>query len=90
MEYRSSRERNNMPLYDYVCQKCGKSDEMYLSLEHQKPTCCGADMRMLYSSQVHIRIKYPLWVDRMDDIHKAQEEKGERLRFVHPSEVLKA
>jgi hypothetical protein len=28
-----------------------------------------------------------LWLHRMDDIHKAQAQRGERLRFVHPREI---
>ena len=35
-----------------------------------------------------IKEKYPLWVDRMEDIHKSQEQRGERFRMIHPSEVL--
>jgi len=45
-------------------------------------------MRRVYAGRVLIKGKYPLWVDRIEDIHKAQEDKGEKLRFVHPSEVL--
>jgi hypothetical protein len=28
-----------------------------------------------------------LWLSRMDDIHKSQEQRGERLRYVHPKEI---
>jgi hypothetical protein len=34
-----------------------------------------------------VKMKYPGWIDKIDDIHKAQEQRGERLRFVHPREV---
>lgn len=36
---------------------------------------------------VVIKMGAPLWTGRMDDIHKAQSQRGERLRFVHPSEI---
>jgi len=28
-----------------------------------------------------------LWLSRMDEVHKAQADRGERLRFVHPKEI---
>ena len=77
-----------MPLYDFTCDICGKNIEMLLLIEHNIPTCCGSVMRRVYAGRILLKEKYPLWVDRIEDIHKAQEEKGEKLRFVHPSEVL--
>ena len=77
-----------MPLYDFTCEICGKTIEMLLLIEHNIPTCCGSVMRRVYAGRILLKEKYPLWVDRIEDIHKAQEEKGEKLRFVHPSEVL--
>ena len=77
-----------MPLYDYYCDTCGKAIEAYLPIKHDIPTCCASPMRRVYAGGVLIKVKYPLWVDRMDDIHKAQEQRGERLRFVHPKEIL--
>lgn len=76
-----------MPLYDFQCDKCEKSIEVILPIEHDLPACCGAFMRRVYSGQVKIKTGYPLWVDRIEDIHKAQEQKGERLRMVYPWEV---
>ena len=82
------------PLYDYVCNECGNVRECYLPMEHKPPECCGVLMRRLYGA-VAVRDsrsltgkRNELWIDRMDDIHKAQEQRGERLRFVHPKEVL--
>ena len=77
-----------MPLYDFTCDNCGKSIEVLLPIQHNIPACCGSLMRRVYAGRVLIKEKYPLWVDRMEDIHKAQEQREERLRFVHPSEVL--
>lgn len=77
-----------MPLYDFTCDTCGKYEERFLPIQHDTPMCCGSFMRRVYTGGVLIKEKYPLWVDRMEDIHKAQEQKGERLRFVHPSEIL--
>ena len=61
-------------------------------MDHTPPVCCGEAMKQLFCptvniTQFYVGRNYPRWVDRMDDIHKAQEQKGERLRMVHPSEV---
>ncbi len=52
------------------------------------PLCCGEVMTRIYSIGKHVE-KYspPLWVGRIEEIHKAQEQKGERLRMVYPKEV---
>jgi len=77
-----------MPLYDYTCDECGVTKEV-LMYGGDPPACCGASMRRIYSIGNHITKWSPdLWVNRMDDIHKAQADRGERLRFVHPSEIL--
>ncbi len=79
----------NIPIYDFKCDTCGKSVEEYLPIEHDAPTCCDSSMRRIYNmGDILVKEKYPLWVDRMEDIHKAQEQRGERLRMIHPSEVL--
>jgi len=77
-----------MPLYDFKCETCLTVKEI-LAYNNNPPECCGRPMRRIYSidKQV-IKIKYPSWVDRMDDIHKSQAQRGERLRIVHPSEVM--
>jgi len=80
-----------MPLYDFTCDKCGKTEEVFRwpgSLT--PPKCCDTPMRRIYTIN-HFTEKYspPLWVGRMEDIHKAQEQRGERLRMVHPQEVIK-
>jgi hypothetical protein len=78
-----------MPIYDYICDTCNKYETRYLPMNHEKPMCCGSVMRRVYNIDIlKIKWHYPLWVNRIDDIHKAQEQRGERLRFVHPSEVL--
>ncbi len=75
-----------MPLYEYICPKCGKTSEKYCPIGTVAPMCCGEIMIRRYGKSL-IKVKYPLWVDRIEDIHKAQEQRGERLRFVHPREV---
>ena len=77
-----------MPLYDFTCNKCGKTIEVLGKSADAAPVCCEMFMRRFYGSPALIKTKYPLWVDRMDDIHKAQEQRGERLRIVHPKEVM--
>ena len=84
-----------MPLYEYECQKCGSRPEVLAQMGDSPPVCCGAFMRRIYSGSVAIRDSHSLtgkrnelWIDRMDEIHKRQTDRGERLRFVHPSEVV--
>ena len=78
-----------MPLYDYSCARCGKTTERYLpTMDSPTPLCCGEVMtRCVGGGRLLIKMKYPLWGDRIDVIHKAQAQRGERLRYVHPSEV---
>lgn len=77
-----------MPIYDYECKQCGKVDEVLVQQGQAPPICCGETMTRRYSTQyMKVKMGAPLWAGRIDDIHKAQEQRGERLRFVHPSEV---
>lgn len=76
-----------MPLYNFICSGCGKALEVLAPMDAPPPECCGRVMTRLFTGKVLIKEKYPLWVDRIEDIHKAQEQRGEKLRFVHPKEV---
>ena len=77
-----------MPLYVYSCPRCGQSKELLLQMEHSAPYCCGGVMNREYSiDALKIVSGPPLWTYRMDEIHKAQADRGERLRFVHPKEI---
>ena len=83
-----------MPVYDFVCEKCESQREVIAQMGEEPPTCCGALMRRTYGS-VAVRDsrsltgkRNELWIDRMDEIHKRQADQGERLKFVHPSEVM--
>lgn len=41
-----------MPVYEYVCEKCGKQFELLLRTSEEKPTCpsCESDrLRKLFS-----------------------------------------
>jgi putative FmdB family regulatory protein len=77
-----------LPLYDFRCNSCGQTQEYFLHLNHPNPICCGEAMRRLYSvGKMKIKSGYPIWVDRMDEIHKRQKERGEKLRYVHPKEI---
>jgi len=80
-----------MPLYAYICPKCGKAlDDVYAPLSTTPPpVCCDAPMERRYGGNLLIKEYSALWIDRMDDIHKAQEQRGERLRIVHPREVMR-
>lgn len=77
-----------MPLYEYVCAVCGRTAERLLPMNSPAPLCCGQAMtRQWGGGHLIIKMKFPLWVEKMDDIHKAQEQRGERLRLVQPWEV---
>ena len=78
-----------MPLYQFTCGKCLKSVEVIAEMSSfmsRRPQCCGELMNLQFGTP-KIKSGYPLWVDRMEDIHKAQEQRGERLRMIHPREV---
>jgi hypothetical protein len=78
-----------MPLFDCSCSKCGKVKEVYVkTLGGLMPDCCGEVMTRTWNAGNQIvKMKYPLWIDRIDEIHKAQADRGERLRMPHPKEV---
>lgn len=78
-----------MPLFDFNCRRCGRAEEVFTpKMEVPEPVCCGGVMTRLYSAdRMKIKMGYPMWVDRIDDIHKAQADRGEKLRLPHPKEV---
>jgi putative FmdB family regulatory protein len=77
-----------MPTYDYTCAKCGQTIEVFRHTRDGKPPeCCGEVMTRIYTGGFLLKWHHPLWVDRMEDIHKAQEQRGERFRRIHPKEV---
>lgn len=84
-----------MPIYEYICESCEVRAEVLSQIGDSPPICCGTSMSRIYSGSVAIRdsnsltgIRNELWINRMDEIHKEQADRGERLRVVHPSEVL--
>lgn len=79
-----------MPLYEYECSECHKKLEIVSSMNACPPECCGKPMVRKYGGG-HIKIKRgdELFIGRMSDIHKAQEQRGERLRFIQPKEVVR-
>ena len=77
-----------MPIYPYKCSHCGNQTELWGSFDHATPICCDEAMERIYEMRVFkIKQGEELWLHRMDDIHKAQAQRGERLRFVHPREI---
>jgi hypothetical protein len=83
-----------MPIYCFVCEKCGKGREVVAQMGDGAPECCGRVMTRRYST-VAIRDsrsltgkRHELFLGRIDEIHKRQADRGERLRMPHPSEVL--
>ena len=81
--------KSDVPIFDFGCLKCGQVIEVLDLSNKGAPTCCGEVMTRRYTvGNLKIKIGYPRWIDRMDDIHKAQADRGERLRMVYPSEIL--
>ena len=63
-------------------------EEILSRMDVSAPVCCGEVMTRKYTmGRMRIKSGYPIWVDRIDDIHKAQADRGERLRMPHPREV---
>ncbi len=77
-----------MPIYGYTCDSCQTEQDIYAPMAHTAPSCCGIPMRKQFGGRYLVKMGYPLFVDRMEDIHKEQQNRGERLRMIHPSEVL--
>ena len=83
-----------MPLYDFICDKCGSSREIVAEMGSGAPKCCSGVMTRKYGT-IAIRDsrsitgkRNELFINRIDEIHKRQADRGERLRMPHPSEVL--
>ena len=76
-----------MPIYDYQCTKCEHLMEVYQRIGDKPPVCCGEAMSKKIGFPALTKMGAPLWTSRVDDIHKAQEQRGERLRHVDPREV---
>jgi len=75
-----------MPLYGYKCGRCGKTKDVFAPMSHLPPECCNAVMGREFGVPL-VKIGPALWIERMEDIGKAQSDRGERRRFVHPREV---
>ncbi len=84
-----------MPLYEYECSRCGNRSEIIAEIGGSPPECCGTAMTRTFSGSVAIRDsrsltgkRQELWINRLDDFHKRQADRGERLTLPHPREVL--
>jgi hypothetical protein len=75
------------PLFDWKCEICGNVTERWVPASGTPFICCGKPAEKLFPSSFLIKTGYPIWIDRMDDIHKAQADKGQKLRYVHPKEI---
>lgn len=76
-------------MFDFVCPACGQVKEVYLkNSASAHPECCGHEMERKWSADNFIiKLGYPGWVDKIDDIQKRETEKGGRMRMPHPKEV---
>jgi len=74
-----------MPISDYRCEVCKKVKEVLTPQSEAR--CCGQPMTRLYTGHAVIKMGYPMWLDRLEDKHKAQNDKGKRRTFIHPSQL---
>ena len=80
-----------MALYDFVCTTCGELiEDCFIWNGTSYPRCCNRPMTIKYSAdKLIVKEGMELYIGRMEEIHKAQEQRGERLRQIHPSEVVR-
>ncbi len=82
-----------MPIYEFACNRCGTRREI-VAPTPETPECCGGVMTRKYGpvavrdSRSLTGKRHERFLDRIDEIHKRQADRGERLRLPHPSEVL--
>lgn len=42
-----------MPLYDFTCEKCQKTEEFFMKIaDYKRPICCEQEMKRIYSYSV--------------------------------------
>ncbi len=77
------------PVFNLKCKECGEVKE-YIILNGKEPSCekCGSTNLERLFSTFTFRMKYPMWVDKVDDYQKRQEDRGIEPTLPHPSEVL--
>ncbi len=40
-------------IYPFVCETCGKNEELWMKVsEYKRPSCCGKEMKRIFSSAV--------------------------------------
>ena len=78
-----------MPVFDFVCPTCGRVEEFYLkSSSSAPPECCGNTMQRKWSINNYVvKMGYPGWIDKIDDIQRRETDNGGRFRMPHPKEV---
>jgi desulfoferrodoxin-like iron-binding protein len=74
-----------LPVFDYRCEFCGKVKEVLIPQGDDH--CCGQPMTRLFTGHTVVKMGSPMWIDRLEDIGKKQNDRGERRKFVHPSQL---
>ncbi len=81
-----------MPTFDFRCSNCNMTFERFVwDREHIPlcPQCHSSKVERLFTvSNLVIKDKYPLWVDRIDDWQKRQEDKGKEPTLPAARDVL--
>jgi putative FmdB family regulatory protein len=52
-----------MPIYEYVCEKCGKQKEKFQKVNDPAPTCCEKDMKKQLSTTSFVLSGYGWYRD---------------------------
>ena len=78
-----------MPIWDCKCEECGAVNEyFYRNPTNQKKCCrCGSEHLKKLMGSLSFKMGYPLWVDRIDEVQRRQEDKGITPDLPHPREV---
>ena len=77
-----------MPTYEYECEKCGRFEMLAYDIKDKLCPQCGTLAKRKLSSFTFKFKGYPKFIDRIDDYHKRQVDKGEIPTMPHPQEVL--
>lgn len=77
-----------MPTHKYQCVVCGGMTSFIPEDKPDQVCWCGGKLVKTSIGEMQNEHAYPLWVDKVDDIHKEQADKGERLTMVYPWDVM--
>lgn len=67
-----------MPVYEFICDECGKTTEEYFKADSiGKPECCGKPMRRIFTNpgmRIGFRAGYDIGAGKYFDTDKQRHE----------------